>query len=91
MARIRIVYNRKGCISSGHCILSDPFNFVLDDEFKAILVDGKPMGDPKLNIWYKDIETDQPHLPWNAAATCTPKVIAVIDLETGKRFEIKNK
>ena len=89
MAKIRIVYNRKGCIASGHCILSDPFNFVLDDEFKSILVDGKPMGDPKLDIWYKDIETNEPHMPFNAMATCTPKVIAVIDLETGKRFELK--
>ena len=89
MARIRIVYNRKGCISSGHCILSDPFNFELDEEFKAILKDAKPMGDPKLNVWYKDIETDQPHMPFNAAATCTPKVIAVINLDTGKKFELK--
>ena len=89
MARIRIVYNRKGCIASGHCVLSDPFNFELDEEFRAILKDAKPMGDPKLDVWYKDIETDVPHMPFNAMVTCTPKVIAVIDLETGKKFELK--
>jgi len=83
--RLRIVYNKKGCTASGHCVLSDPFNFVLDDEFKAILIDGKLM--PGMtDVFYKDVETDSPHLPINAAKTCTPKVIAIIDLETGKRI-----
>jgi ferredoxin len=83
--RLRIIYNKKGCIGSGHCVLSDVFNFVLDDEFRAILIDGKPMPNMQ-DVWYKDIETDSPHLPINAAKTCTPKVIGIIDLDTGKRI-----
>ena len=83
--KLKIIYNKKGCLSSGHCLLSDPYDFKLDDEFKAILQEGKPMPNMQ-DVWYKDVETDSPHLPINAAKTCTPKVIAVIDLETGKRI-----
>ncbi|MBI2076105.1 MAG: hypothetical protein HYT72_02560 [Candidatus Aenigmarchaeota archaeon] len=83
--RLRIVYNRKGCCASGHCILSDPYDFDLDEEFKAILKDGKEMDNAK-GVFVKEIETTEPHLAINAAKTCTPKVIAVIDLETGKRI-----
>lgn len=83
--KLRVVYNKKGCIASGHCVLSDPFNFTLDDEFKAILIDGQKMPAAP-DLWFKDIETDSPHLVINAAKTCTPKVIGVIDLETGKRI-----
>ncbi|MBI3190251.1 hypothetical protein HYZ41_00955 [archaeon] len=83
--KLRIVYNKKGCTAAGHCVLSDPFNFTLDKNFEAVLVDGKPM--PNIEgVWYKDIETDSPHLPINASKTCTPKVIAIIDRETGKRI-----
>lgn len=83
--KLRIVYNKKGCLASGHCVLSDPFNFELDDEFKAILKDSQKMPNTP-DTWFKDIETDSPHLAINAAKTCTPKVIGIIDLETGKRI-----
>jgi len=84
--KLRIVYNKKGCTASGHCILSDPYNFVLDQDFKADLKEGKPLGGVQSGTFTKDIETDSPHLVINAAKTCTPRVIAVIDLETGKRI-----
>ena len=86
--KLRIVYNRGGCISSGHCALSDPQDFGLDnDDFKAILKDGKRMPSaPAVELYEKIIETNQPHLALNAARTCTPKVIAVFDVETGKRL-----
>ncbi len=84
--KLRIVYNKKGCVSSGHCILSDPFDFELNGEFKAILKGGKEQEGPVKGIFIKEIETDEPHLVINAAKTCTPKVIAIIDMETGKRI-----
>jgi len=84
--KLRIVYNKKGCAASGHCVLSDPFNFRLDDEFRAILIDGKEQEGPVKGIFIKEIETDEPHLVINAAKTCTPKVIGVIDMDTGKRI-----
>lgn len=84
--RLRVVYNKKGCISSGHCLLSDPYDFKLDDEFKAILVDGKAGEGVMSEVFTKEIETTEPHLIMNAAKTCTPKVIAVFDIETGKRI-----
>lgn len=83
--KLRIVYNKKGCTSSCHCILSDPYDFELDEEFKAILKGGKEMENAK-GVFVKEIETSEPHLAINAAKTCTPKVIAVIDMETGKRI-----
>lgn len=86
MARkLRIVYNRKGCIGSSHCALSDPYNFELDDEPKAILKDGKPFQGTE-GVFVKEIETEEPQLVINAAKTCTPRVISVIDLKTGKRI-----
>ncbi len=84
--KLKIVYNKKGCIASDHCVLSDPYDFKLDDEFKAILIDGKEQDGPVRGIFVKEIETTEPHLAINAAKTCTPKVIAIIDMETGKRI-----
>ncbi len=81
--KLKIIYNRNACIGSSHCILSDPFNFALDNDFKAILIDGKEIVP---GIFEKIIETDSPHLVINAAKTCTPKVIAIIDTETNKRI-----
>ena len=84
--KLRVVYNKNGCISAGHCALSDPHNFTLDDDFKGVLVDAKEQAGPVKGIWIKDIETTEPHLILNAAKTCTPKVIAIIDLKTNKRI-----
>lgn len=83
--KLRVVYNKKGCIGSSHCILSDPYNFELDEQFRAILKGGEEMPGAK-DVFVKIIETDQPHLVINAAKTCTPKVISIIDVETGKRI-----
>ncbi len=84
--KLKIIYNKNGCIASGHCALSDPYNFTLDEEFKGDLKDGKALTGPAKGTFVKEIETDSPHLILNAAKTCTPKVIAVIDMETGKRI-----
>ena len=84
--KLRIIYNKKGCLSSGHCLLSDPYDFKLDDEFKAILLDSKEGEGLQQGVFFKEIETTEPHLIMNAAKTCTPRVIAVIDMETGKRI-----
>lgn len=84
--KLRIIYNKKGCLASGHCLLSDPYDFKLDEEFKADLIDGKEGEGVQKGVFFNDIETTEPHLIMNAAKTCTPKVIAVIDLETGKRI-----
>ncbi len=85
--RLRIVYNKKGCVGSGHCMLSDPYDFVWSekDEWKAELVEGKPMeGAHQQNIFVREIETEEPHLVINAAKTCTPRAIAVFDIERKK-------
>ena len=82
--RLRVVYNRNGCIGSSHCILSDPYDFELDEEMRAVLKEGEEMA--AKGVFVKVIETDQPHLVINAAKTCTPKVISVIDMDTGKRI-----
>lgn len=84
--KLRIIYNKKGCIAAGHCVLSDPYDFTLDEEFKADLKDSKEGEGAQKGVFFKDIETTEPHLAINAARTCTPKVIAVMDLETGKRI-----
>ena len=81
--KLRIIYNKNGCLASGHCVLSDPYNWFLDKDFKADLVGGK---ETQKGVFIKEIETTEPHLVINASKTCTPKVIAIIDVETGKRI-----
>ena len=83
--KLRIVYNKNGCVGAGHCVLSDIDNFKLDKDFKADLIGGKEQ-EPVKGVYYKEIETYEPHQIINAARTCTPQVIGVIDLETGKRI-----
>ena len=83
--KLRIVYNRKGCIGASHCILSDPYNFDLDDEMKAVLKGGEELPNAP-GTFVKIVETEDPQMVINAAKTCTPRVISVIDLETGKRI-----
>lgn len=39
--KLKIIYNKNGCKAAGHCVLSDPYNWVLDEEFKADLKDSK--------------------------------------------------
>lgn len=81
--KIKIVYNMNGCTGSGHCALSDIYDFSIREDFKGILVGGKEIAP---GVFVKEVETTEPHLAINAAKTCTPKVIAVIDMETGKRI-----
>lgn len=81
--RLKIVYNKNKCSASGHCVLSDPYNWLLDKDFKADLIDAKEI---MPGVFEKVFETSEPHLVINAAKTCTPRVIAVIDTETGKRI-----
>ncbi|GEM_PF-38474 len=81
--KIKIVYNMNGCTGSGHCALSDIYDFAIGEDFKGILTGGKEISP---GVFVKEIETTEPHLAINAAKTCTPKVIAVIDVETGKRI-----
>jgi len=83
--KFRVVYNSKSCIGSSHCILSDPYNFELDEENRAVLKDGKEIPNAP-GTFVKIFETDEPHLVINAAKTCTPSVISVIDMKTGKRI-----
>ena len=83
--KLRIVYNKKGCTKSGHCALSDIYDFELDQDFKGVLKEGKETA-PGSDIWTKEVDTTEPHLAINAAKTCTPRVIAIIDRETGKRI-----
>lgn len=81
--RLKVVYNKNKCDAAGHCVLSDPYNWVLDDEFRATLIDSTEV---MPGVFEKIVETTEPHLVINAAKTCTPRVIAVIDLDTGKRI-----
>ncbi len=83
--KLRVIYNKNGCVSSGHCALSDPYDFTLDQDDKGVLKDGKELPNQK-GVFVKEIETDSPHLILNASKTCTPRVIAVIDMESGKRI-----
>lgn len=83
---LKVVYNRNGCLGSGHCALSDNRDFKIEEDFKATLIDGKEMEGPIKGLYFKTFSTEEPHLIINAAKTCTPKVIAVIDMDTGKRI-----
>ncbi|HIK00917.1 TPA: ferredoxin [archaeon] len=82
--KIRIEFDKSKCIGAGQCRLSDPIDFVFDpvDDFHTVLNESEKQGDS--NIWVKELETPDHHMPTNAGIHCPVKAIRVINLETGE-------
>lgn len=84
MTNFRIEFDRSKCIGAGQCRLSDPIDFVYasDGSDKTELIDSSNIEDP--NIYVKEGDHPQPHMPVNAGIHCPVKAIRVVNLETGE-------
>ncbi|HIK02538.1 TPA: ferredoxin [archaeon] len=84
MTNLRIEFDRSKCIGAGQCRLSDPIDFVYasDGTDKTDLADSANIEDP--NIYVKEGDHPQPHMPVNAGIHCPVKAIRVVNLETGE-------
>ena len=84
MAKLGMDFDKDKCIGAGQCRLSDPIDFSFDpaDDFHSVLTESEKKGDS--NIWVKEMETDEAHMPTNAGIHCPVRAIRVINLETGE-------
>ncbi len=86
MVKLRIEYDRGGCIAAWACVSIDSENFAMNDnEAKADLVEGtklKVEGDK----WVKEIETDDIDRIIAGANGCPVRVIRVINMDTGEEL-----
>lgn len=76
MAKLKIWYDREGCIGAGVCAAIADKVWVMNDDGKADLVNGKQNADGK---WELEMDVDDQHLDLNkqAAEGCPALVIHV--------------
>lgn len=84
MPKLKIIYERKGCIGAAACAAIDPENFVMNDDGKADLTNAKQRPDGK---WEKIVEVateEDKERIINGAKGCPVEVIEVFDEEDEK-------
>jgi len=81
--KIKIWYDREGCIGAAACAAADPKNWVMVDDGKADLIDAVDQGDH----WTKEYEVDD--ADWDAVKegteACPVAVIKIYD-ENGEQL-----
>lgn len=82
MAKYIIQYDRNGCIGAGVCAAVAPDHWVMNQDGKADLVDGKQVAEGQFEreIDEKDLEINK-----QAAEGCPAVVIHIINKETGEK------
>ncbi len=80
MVKLKIEYDKNGCIGAAACVSADPLRWKLDSSGKADLLGSSQQGD----LQVLEVETDDPELFVNAAKVCPVLIIKVIDKDTGE-------
>ncbi len=80
MVKLRIEYDKNGCIGAASCVSADPLRYKLDETGKADLLGSKQEGD----LQVLEVDTDQPDIFINAAKACPVLIIKVINKDTGQ-------
>lgn len=85
MGKIKIIYDREGCIGAGVCAAIADKVWVMVDDGKADLIGGKQNSDGK---WELELDVDENDLELNkqAAEGCPALVIHLINKETGEKI-----
>ena len=84
MARLKIIYDRNGCIGADMCTFTDSKHFEMQPDRKVNLKGGREI-EPGSGLYGLELEAfDQDAI--NAGQSCPAGVITVIDLQTGKRL-----
>ena len=82
MAKIRIVYDREGCIGAGVCAAIADKVWVMNDDGKADLIDGTKNGDR----WEREIDERDLEVNKQAAEGCPALVIHLLKENGDKIF-----
>jgi len=84
--KIKIEYDRKGCIGAGACEAVNPENFEVEETRKAKLLDGKL--NEQTQMFEKIIDVDGEDLEnlKIAADGCPRTVIHLTNLDTGEKI-----
>ncbi|MBI4163800.1 MAG: ferredoxin [Candidatus Aenigmarchaeota archaeon] len=80
MVKLRVEYDKNGCIGAASCVAVDPLRYKLDNLGKADLLGSHVEG----NLQILEIETDDPTIFVEGARACPVLIIKVINKETGE-------
>ena len=86
MTKIKIEYDRKGCIGAGACEAVNPQNFKVEETRKAKLVGGKLNEQTQMFEKIADVEGEDLDMLKLAAEGCPRTVIHLTNLETGEKI-----
>ncbi|HLD57086.1 MAG TPA: ferredoxin [archaeon] len=78
MVKLRIEYDKNGCIGAASCVAVDPLRYKLDSTGKADLLGSHVDG----NLQILELETDDPTIVVEAARACPVLIIKVINKDT---------
>ena len=81
MAKYLIEYNRVGCIGASSCAAVAPQFWIMKDDGKADLLNGKQIDE---NNWTFEVEEKDLELVKESAVVCPVKVIRIKNLDTGE-------
>lgn len=82
MVKLRIEYDKAGCIGAAACVAVDPQRWVLDKEGKADLVNAKTVG----NLQVLEVDVADPQVIVDSAKVCPVVVIKVFDAKTNEQL-----
>ena len=86
MVKLRIEFDREGCIGAFACFSLDPARWkMVDAECKVDLVGGTKRADGKW-VLEVDVGDSEKNDIVTAALSCPPAVIAVFEVESGKKL-----
>jgi len=87
MTKIKIVYDRKNCISVGSCaLLAERFWKMNQEDGKADLIGSRPK-EGEDDVWEREIEDDDLEENKEAARNCPVAVIKIFD-KSGKEMKL---
>jgi ferredoxin len=86
VVRLRIEYEREGCIGAYACYSLDPARWKLaEGENKVDLIGGQKRADGKYELAV-DVSEEEKTTIVTAAQSCPPQIIKVFEMDTGKQL-----
>lgn len=88
MVRLKILYNRKDCISAWTCVQIDPKNWQRDSDGDRADLTGSKLIDETKQLYEKIVEVDEKTMQTviEGAKSCPTAVIKVVDADTGQVY-----
>jgi ferredoxin len=83
MSKFKIEHDRPNCIGCGACAALVPEHWIMDDDGKSNILNGKRLPDHREE---KDIEEKDYKQNYEAAECCPVNVIHLVEKDTKKRI-----